>query len=247
MAKVEKKKKEKVYDEKLFQVATTEVIVLADRTRKEFDQGKLRELAESIKRRRQDTPGICQHDDSGRPVLVAGERRLKACELAGVPFTYRLESSVDPLEILEIEIEENLCRINLNWLEEVNAIARLHEIKQKRFGETEPGKAGGWSVADTAEITEKSLGGVHSDLELAIFADKIPEVANAKNKTDAKKTIQRMKKDLERQAALQNVQEKQAKDEGLTDASDFEQKLAYYSHKIHHGKMEAHLVKPALR
>lgn len=235
--------KDAIYDEKLYRVPADSVIVLPDRTRQEFNVEELRELATSIRDRRQDTPGICRHDDSGRPVLVAGERRLKACKLIDIEFTYRLESSVDPLVILEIEVEENVCRSDLTWLEKCNAMARLQEVKRQRYGDTEKGVKGGWTEQDTANFTKKSIGKVHEDIQLSKFAEKIPEVANAKNKADATKIIKRMTKDLERQMALEEAQKKAALDSGLADPDDLEMKLAYYANKIHHGKMEAILPK----
>lgn len=219
----------------------SEIIVPEDRVRKEFDKSELIKLADSIKGRRQDTPGICYLNKEGKPVLVAGERRLRACELAGVEFCYRLEEDTDPLRILEIEVEENIFRVDLTWAEEVDAIARLHKLKQKIHGDTStPGKRG-WTERDTAKIAGKSLGSTHEDIELSIFSQALPEIRGAKTKTEAKKRLKKIKESMKRSEALQKARLRKVEegDEAPEeDISSLEAQLRYYDKFVLRGKME---------
>ena len=85
--------------------------------RKEFNEEKLKELSESIK-----IYGILQpltvRESKDGFILVAGERRLRAAKLAGlqkVPVV--VNNSTDDEKILEIQLVENLQRVDLNSYE----------------------------------------------------------------------------------------------------------------------------------
>lgn len=95
--------------------------------RKEFNQEKLLELSESIK-----MYGILQpltvREASEGFILVAGERRLRAAKLAGlskVPVV--INKTIDDEKILEIQLVENLQRVDLNSYEKAIAIAALRD------------------------------------------------------------------------------------------------------------------------
>ena len=95
--------------------------------RKEFNEEKLKELSESIK-----IYGILQpltvRESKDGFILVAGERRLRAAKLAGlqkVPVV--VNNSTDDEKILEIQLVENLQRVDLNSYEKAIAIAALRD------------------------------------------------------------------------------------------------------------------------
>ncbi|HEY4498855.1 MAG TPA: ParB/RepB/Spo0J family partition protein [Candidatus Paceibacterota bacterium] len=105
--------------------------------RKEFDEARLRDLAESIR-----TYGVLQplvvtrkeveRPDGGLNVeyeLISGERRLRASRLAGVlqvPAIIRNDSNDAKIK-LELAIIENLQREDLNPVDRAKAFARLAE------------------------------------------------------------------------------------------------------------------------
>jgi len=101
--------------------------------RKEFDEGKLRDLAESIKQYGVLQPLVVTRKetttDRGIQVdyeLIAGERRLRASKLAGlaqVPVVIRRET--DEKIKLELAIIENLQREDLNPLDRAEAFKKL--------------------------------------------------------------------------------------------------------------------------
>jgi ParB family chromosome partitioning protein len=102
------------------------IIPNPDQPRKHFDQTALQELSESIKQH-----GIIQplvvtpHKDKLR--IVAGERRFRASELAGLKIVPVIVRNHEELEELEISLVENVQRVDLSPLEQAVSIVRLHE------------------------------------------------------------------------------------------------------------------------
>lgn len=234
---------------------TKDIIVSKDRIRKVFEQKPLEDLARSINMFGQIQPGVCVKREDGKYALVAGERRLRACEIAAKPFTFLLREDIDPKDKLlrAIELEENVLRIDLTWKEKADALAELHELYQEKGAALDDVMSGSHRIQDTADLLGKSKGIVSEDLELAFWADKIPEVADAKNKSEAKKIIKRLKEGIKRNVALdQAVTRERAKLEGdgittpikvLSDKEKFEARLLEYDKRIIHGTMEEELTK----
>ena len=94
-----------------------------------FDEAKLDELAQSIKKN-----GIIQpiavrpdQDDSDKYEIVAGERRWLAAQKAGLHEVPIVILDLDDGEALEVAIVENIQRDDLNIIEEAKAYKRLSE------------------------------------------------------------------------------------------------------------------------
>jgi ParB family chromosome partitioning protein len=91
-----------------------------------FDQAKLDELAQSIR-----TSGIIQpllvRPRGGLFELVAGERRWRAAQLAGLPRIPAIIREIPDDKLLELALIENIQRQELNPIEEANAYKRLIE------------------------------------------------------------------------------------------------------------------------
>lgn len=238
-----------------------EVVVDEDRARKNFNRQDLFKLEESIQRLGQLQPGVCTMGSDGLVHLVAGERRLRACTKLSIPYHYILKEDIkDPVKLKEIELEENLCRADLTWQEEVQAKADLHELKQALYGTPTPGRAGGHTLADTAEELGETKGLISKDIELAMWAKELDEVAQAKTKTEAKKIVQRIKEQLEREDLLKDAVEKAqepskaledhiAEELTVTSTEDapirsvLELKILEFDKRILHGKIEDELTK----
>ncbi|WP_172622785.1 ParB/RepB/Spo0J family partition protein [Aquicella siphonis] len=94
--------------------------------RQHFDPEKLRELADSIK----STGGLLQPivvrpAASGQYEIVAGERRWRAAQLAGLPDVSCLVCQYTDEQALQASIVENISRADLNPIEEAQAYQRL--------------------------------------------------------------------------------------------------------------------------
>lgn len=95
--------------------------------RKHFDPDALQELADSIKRYGILQPIVVSPGERGHFHIVAGERRWRASQLAGlheVPIVIR---ETDENERLEVALVENLQRAELNPIEEALAYQDLIE------------------------------------------------------------------------------------------------------------------------
>lgn len=227
-------------EQTLHKIDPDKIIIPSERIRKEFNEAKIRKLADSFKKYGQISPILCTMNGEGRPVLVAGERRLRACSLADMEIKYVLKEEADWIMLREIELEENIQRENLTWDEECDAKLELHEFKQEQLGETQPGKPGGHSVKDTAVMLGESTGNVSEDIELAKFAQEFEEVRDAKKKTEAKKIVKRIKDELKRGIKLQKAIIDSGGEKTPEEAAkdDLNEQLLFYSGCIKEGKME---------
>jgi ParB family transcriptional regulator, chromosome partitioning protein len=102
--------------------------------REQFDEERLRTLADSLRRSGVREPIIVTPHgvEPGRFQIVAGERRWRAARLAGLE---AIPCIVDPTlvgrgEKLLAQAEENLHRENLNPVEEAAVLAQLMEVRQ---------------------------------------------------------------------------------------------------------------------
>lgn len=97
-----------------------------EQPRKNFDEDALLELAESIKSFGLLQPILVQDRESYYEI-VAGERRWRACKIAGLKEIPVIIGSFTEQEKLEISIIENIQREDFNPIEEAMAYKRLLE------------------------------------------------------------------------------------------------------------------------
>ncbi len=98
-----------------------------EQPRKHFDQAALQELSASIKRHGILQPLVVTPGDTGKYIIIAGERRYRAAKLAGVKEVPALVRSSEELDRLEIGLVENVQRVDLSPLEQAISIAKLNE------------------------------------------------------------------------------------------------------------------------
>ena len=94
--------------------------------RKNFDQQALEELASSIKEHGVFQPIIVKKSIKGYEI-IAGERRVKASEIAGLEEIPAIVRDFNDTQMMEIALLENLQRENLNAIEEATAYKKLQE------------------------------------------------------------------------------------------------------------------------
>ncbi len=105
--------------------------------RKLFDEDALLELAESIKQVGLLQPILVQDRDDYYEI-IAGERRWRACKIAGLKKIPVIIRKFTEQEIVEISIIENIQREDLNPIEEAMAYKRLldeFKLKQDEIAE----------------------------------------------------------------------------------------------------------------
>lgn len=115
---------EKISD--LRHIVLGEIIADADQPRRYFEEESLRELAESIRKH-----GILQPiivtPHKGKYMIVAGERRFRAAQYAGIDKIPALVRTLSNQHKLELSLIENLQRRDLNILETATAYLKLRD------------------------------------------------------------------------------------------------------------------------
>ncbi|MBU2533723.1 MAG: ParB/RepB/Spo0J family partition protein [Alphaproteobacteria bacterium] len=101
--------------------------------RKTFREDELSELADSIREKGLVQPLIVREANDHKYEIVAGERRWRAAQRAGVHMVAVIIRDLDDQEVLELAIIENVQRADLNSIEEASGYRDLIE----RFGYTQ--------------------------------------------------------------------------------------------------------------
>lgn len=96
-----------------------------DQPRYHFNEAKLEELAQSIKVNGLVQPILLRRVASGRYQIVAGERRWRAAQKAGLHKVNAVIRSIPDAKLLELALIENIQRAELNPIEEALAYQRL--------------------------------------------------------------------------------------------------------------------------
>lgn len=102
-----------------------EIVPNRDQPRKTFDEASIEELAQSIKQHGVLQPLLVRPIPSGGYQLVAGERRWRACRIAGLTKVPVVIKELTDTETMEIAIIENLQREDLNPIEEAEGLQAL--------------------------------------------------------------------------------------------------------------------------
>lgn len=111
--------------------------------RRKFDEEKLQELANSIKSEGIIQPIIVREVSTNKYEIIAGERRWRAAQIAGLSVIPVIISNVSDKTVLAFSLIENIQREDLNALEEALAYRRLidefeltHEQVAKNVGKS---------------------------------------------------------------------------------------------------------------
>ena len=96
--------------------------------RKNFEEKEIKELSESIKNQGLIQPIVIREAPGGMYEIIAGERRWRACQLAGLHSVNCVVMNVDDKNIYELALIENIQRENLNVVEEAIAYKNLIEL-----------------------------------------------------------------------------------------------------------------------
>lgn len=114
-----------------------------EQPRKEFDEKALSELAESISKHGLLQPLLVRPLTLGGYQIVAGERRYRACRMAGITEVPVIIRELSDTETMEIALIENLQREDLTPLEEAQGYRVL--MDEHGFSQEEVAKSVGKS------------------------------------------------------------------------------------------------------
>ena len=171
------------------------------------DYGELDDLVTSIKKYGVIQPiAVSQQvgENGEQYKLLAGGRRYQAVLLANVEqVPIRIyEEELSDLELRSIELEENVRRKDLTFIEDCNSKREIHYLQVAIHGEkvsTSP-NAKGHSLRDTAKLIDKSHASVVQDIKLANAMESFPEMPwdKCKNKSEAMKMYSKMEERIVR-------------------------------------------------
>ncbi len=111
-------------ENEIVQLKINEIEPNKNQPRKDFDEEKLRQLAESIKHHGVVQPVIVKKSGDVYNI-VAGERRWRAARIAGLDTIPAIVGDYDDRQVMEIALIENLQREDLNPIEESEAYEKL--------------------------------------------------------------------------------------------------------------------------
>jgi len=133
-----------------------------DQPRRRFGEAEIAELADSIREKGVLQPVLVRPapDAPGEYQLVAGERRWRASQQAGLRAMPALVRELDDRQVLEIAIVENVQRSDLGTIEESLSYKALME----KFGRTQE---------EVAQVVGKSRPHVANALRLLTLPDEI--------------------------------------------------------------------------
>jgi len=182
-----------------------DLTIPGNRQRKEFKPEEITKLADSISQNGLIQPLVIRRDGPNL-LLVAGERRLRALQYVwnfgqsvrcgevtfpegAVPCIYQGE--MDPIDAFEMELEENIRRVDLDWKEKAAATSQLYELRRlqaERRGDDPP------SIAAIAQEVRGDSGFAYEETRSEILVSKHlddPDVQKAKSVGDAFKVLKR--------------------------------------------------------
>ena len=169
-----------LYSNSIFFIETDKIFPNPYQPRREFEEGPLKDLADSIRQYGVLQPLTVSRVEKETPdgglvteyELIAGERRLRAAKLAGIPqVPVIIRVGDDPLMKLELAIIENVQREDLNAVERARSFARLVEEFKLTHAQI------GQKVGKSREYVSNSLRllGMPQELLDALSAGKINE------------------------------------------------------------------------
>ena len=158
--------------------------------RTRMDAASLRELADSIKAQGMMQPILVRRLDSSKYEIIAGERRWRAAEMAGLARVPALVRDVPDESAAAMALIENIQRENLNPLEEAHGIQRLvddfkmtHEVAAQAVGRSRSAVTNLLRLTQLAKpvqdlLTEGALDMGHARALLSLSPARQIEVAN---------------------------------------------------------------------
>lgn len=192
-----------------------ESIVSTDRDR--VDLGDIDELAHSFKKYGVIQPlavASCGEVVEGQSIyrLLAGGRRYEAAkraELKEVPVKIYTDN-LSEMMMKSIELEENLRRKELTFMERCTLTKKIHDLQIEMYGRkisTSP-DASGHSMRDTAEMLKVSHVIVSQDIKLANAIEQFPDIGweRCKDRAEALKTLNKFEERIARSALSERAQ-----------------------------------------
>ena len=122
---------------RLIKLPVSRILPNPSQPRKVFREEELQALAQSIQENGLLQP-VTVHRENGAYYLIAGERRLRACKLAGIKEIPALVAVCAPEDSAVLALLENIQRKDLHMFEQANALVNL--LREWRITQEEAAK-----------------------------------------------------------------------------------------------------------
>lgn len=143
----------------------------ADQPRQNFDNQALEQLAQSVKQHGIMQPIIVIEIEQDLYSIIAGERRWRAAQIAGLTEVPAIVRTATEHQQLELALLENVQREDLGALETATAVARLHD----QFGQSYASIAKSLGKAETTVNNIVRLLGLPVSMKQALANGQITE------------------------------------------------------------------------
>ena len=130
--------KEELDSKDIVNIDINKIYANPDQPRKVFDGEKIEVLSSSIKNYGVLQPIVVKPDDSGKYMIIAGERRYRASKKAKLKEMPAVIKDIPMKDLMEIALIENLQREDLNAIEEALAYKSLidhYNVTQEEISE----------------------------------------------------------------------------------------------------------------
>lgn len=135
----ESSERERTYgNDSIFSCPLEKIVPQKGQPRQHFDEARLEELAQSIREHGLLEPLVVRRTGDDQFELIAGERRWRACQKAGLREALVVVHEVTPVKAFELAIIENVQREDLDPIEMAEALGRLvseHGYTQEKLAE----------------------------------------------------------------------------------------------------------------
>jgi ParB family chromosome partitioning protein len=154
-------------EEQVWRLLVDEIDPDPDQPRRHFDEAALNDLAADIARRGVLQP-ILVRPVGDRYRIVVGERRWRATKIAGKPRIPCLVRAMEPRQVREAQLVENVIRQGISDVERGIALRQLYETRK-----AEDRKVTWESIAQTVGLTRMRINHLHN---LSLLPEPIVEM-----------------------------------------------------------------------
>tara|TARA_B100001250_G_scaffold364986_1_gene345436 strand:- start:713 stop:1546 length:834 start_codon:yes stop_codon:yes gene_type:complete len=174
--------------------------------RKKFNQKEITELATSIKSQGILQPIVVRRIEEGGYEIIAGERRWRAAQIAGMHDIDCIVKEFDEDKLLEAALIENIQREDLNVIEEARAYEQI--LDKKKITNEGLAKISGKSASHVSNILR--LLELEEEIQLMVIDEKL-SMGHARALIGVPDAIKRAKEIVEKKLSVREIESQTSK------------------------------------
>ena len=174
--------------------------------RKKFNQKEITELATSIKSQGILQPIVVRRIEEGGYEIIAGERRWRAAQIAGMHDIDCIVKEFDEDKLLEAALIENIQREDLNVIEEARAYEQI--LDKKKITNEGLAKISGKSASHVSNILR--LLELEEEIQLMVIDGKL-SMGHARALIGVPDAIKRAKEIVEKKLSVREIESQTSK------------------------------------